>query len=539
MAQPRETYQYNTMPTQTSFRVLELLPGEECDPVSCLLLHVGWSTPLQYEAIPYAWGDASDPEPIICQGRELKVTRNLHNGLCHFRFRDRSRILWVDAICINQSDIPERSSQVTQMLRIYQTAKAVLVWLGPDSQEHYAQFAINSIRILSDFLCQKVGISVADLCSVSDIYQDVVSKNRTTLPLPNTCESRTEVMWKALVWFYSHPYFTRVWAVQEINANKARSLHCGRASVEWDRVALVAGYIIMETAFSKSFGFTSAKCWWAAIMTTEHPRDHIYGLRGLMKFSDGAGLLDPDYGKSEIEVYRDSVEAGLVHFQNTDVLLYRTGNETPSWIPRWNRPMLSGFVVDHIKYATSYDESIFGNATIKSDEGRIEVKQVWQRILTTMEKSRLQTPFGASVLTAAATSFSFRLEEKSDPANEFHLLHNFVAYLKMVLDEETFNKYIPPDVREESKHADGLEFGKPVWDFTYPESSFFLAESGLVGCCVSTARPEDIVYIALGSKYPFVLRPDGDCFLLRGFTYVYGIMRGERGGSEEQIFRIR
>lgn len=266
--------------------------------------------------------------------------------------------------------------------------------------------------------------------------------------------------------------------------------------------------------------------------------------------------------------YRDSVEAGFVHFQNTDVLLYRhdndhTSNKTPSWIPRWDLPMLfrnpfrfgkaipwkpagetkpiwnidqtmnvlslSGFVVDPIKYVEFYNESIFGNETIKSGEGRNELKQVWQRILTTMEKSQSQTPFSASVLTAAATSFSFGLDEKSDPANERHLLYKFIAYLKLALDDETYNKYIPPDMSEESKHADGLEFGKPVWDFMYPESSFFLTEIGLIGCCVSTTRPGDMVYIALGSKYPFVLRPDGDHFLLRGFAYVHGIMHGERG----------
>jgi hypothetical protein len=66
-----------------------------------------------------------------------------------------------------------------------------------------------------------------------------------------------------------------------------------------------------------------------------------------MKFSNAAGLLDPDYGKSTIEVYWDSIEARFVHFQNTDVLLYRadndhTGNKTPSWIPRWDIPMLFG-----------------------------------------------------------------------------------------------------------------------------------------------------------------------------------------------------
>jgi hypothetical protein len=141
------------------------------------------------------------------------------------------------------------------------------------------------------------------------------------------------------------------------------------------------------------------------------------------------------------------------------------------------------------------------------------------------------------VLTAAATSFSFGLDEKSDPTNKRHLLYKFIAYLKLALDEETYDKYIPLDMSKESKHADGLEFGKPVWDFTYPESSFFLTEIRLVGCCVSTIRPGDKFYFALGSKYPFILPPDGDHFLLRSFAYVHGIMHGERVGSREQVFR--
>jgi hypothetical protein len=152
-------------------------------------------------------------------------------------------------------------------------------------------------------------------------------------------------------------------------------------------------------------------------------------------------------------------------FRFGKALLWKPARETkPIWTIDKTTNVLSlfGFVVDHIKYATSYNESIFGNATINSDEGRNELKQVWQKILTMMEESQSQTPFSASALSAAATSFSFGLDEKSDPANERHLLHNFVAYLKLVLDKETYNRYIPPDVSEESKHADGLEFGKPV-----------------------------------------------------------------------------
>jgi Heterokaryon incompatibility protein (HET) len=395
------------------------------------------------------------------------------------------------------------------MQKIYQNAKTVLIWLGPDTQDQ-AEVAINSILTISDFLCQKLGVSVSDLSSINDVYQEVVFKNRHSLPLPNECEFSTDAMWKSLIWFYSHSYFTRVWAIQEINAHKERLLHCGREKIEWDRVGLVAGYIIMETAFSKNFGFTSAYCWWAAIVATERirqpknwlfmlylasnfscmdARDVIYGLRGLMNISTSAELLNPNYSKSTVEVYRDSVEAAFVNFQNTDVLLYITGDENPSWITRWDRPMLfrnpfrfgkalpwkpagetkpiwnidkelnvlslSGFVVDPIKYVESYNESIFGNAMTKSDEGRNVLKQVWERILKTVNNSQSQIPFSTSVLTAVATSFSFGLDENSNPTDEHRLLHNFVAYLKFALDEETYNKYIPPDVSEESKHADG------------------------------------------------------------------------------------
>ena len=98
MAHPQELYQYEDLPTQTSFRVMELLPGQESNPVSCLLHIVDWSNPLEYEAISYAWGNPSARAPITCHGKRLEVTQNLHRGLTHLRLQDRSRFLWVDAI---------------------------------------------------------------------------------------------------------------------------------------------------------------------------------------------------------------------------------------------------------------------------------------------------------------------------------------------------------------------------------------------------------------------------------------------------------
>jgi hypothetical protein len=84
---------------------------------------------------------------------------------------------------------------------------------------------------------------------------------------------------------------------------------------------------------------------------------------------------------------------------------------------------LSGFVVDTVKYVECYNEKIFGNATIHSKEGRNDLQQVWQRIITCIEKYHIQTPFSTTVLSAVATSFSYGLDKKSDPADEGHLLH--------------------------------------------------------------------------------------------------------------------
>jgi hypothetical protein len=51
------------------------------------------------------------------------------------RLTSKSRILWIDAICIDQSDIDEKGEQLALMRNIYAEAKQVLIWLGgPDEQ---------------------------------------------------------------------------------------------------------------------------------------------------------------------------------------------------------------------------------------------------------------------------------------------------------------------------------------------------------------------------------------------------------------------
>ena len=385
----------------------------------------------------------------------------------------------------------------------------------------------------------------------------------------------------------------RVWVIQELTANKQRILHCGQEKVEWERVDLVAGYIMMEPAFSQSFGFSNALCWWVTTITrfTRNPenwlsvlylasnysaldaRDVVFDLRGLINCPDGGELLDPDYSKSRLEVYRDSVEAAIINFQNTDVFTYVTGDENPSWIPQWDRPMLfrnpfrfgnappwrpsgettpplnfdkkliilslTGFIVDSVKFVHPYNERFFCNAMMESDKGKSDLTQVWRSLLKTVEDSQPQLPLNAKILTALATSFSFGLDENAHPTDERGLARNFAAYLKMVLDKETFVRYIPSNLAEESKHANGRRFGKPVWDFPYPESSFFITQNEWIACTVSKIKPADLVCVALGSTYPFILRSNDDEFLIKGYAYVHRLMNGEQKNSERRVFRIR
>ena len=60
---------------------------------------------------------------------------SLYYALHHLRQPDQSRYLWIDAICINQEDLDERSQQVGLMRQIYSQASHVVVWLGPEADD--------------------------------------------------------------------------------------------------------------------------------------------------------------------------------------------------------------------------------------------------------------------------------------------------------------------------------------------------------------------------------------------------------------------
>ncbi|KAH9207025.1 heterokaryon incompatibility protein-domain-containing protein, partial [Leptodontidium sp. 2 PMI_412] len=105
-------------------RVLKLHPGTFSSEIRLSLEVTTFTedhTP-DFEAVSYTWG--SDDNPT------LPVTQNLAEALPHFRYEDRPRVLWIDAICVDQENLMERGHQVKRMSDIYSNAAKVFVWLG-------------------------------------------------------------------------------------------------------------------------------------------------------------------------------------------------------------------------------------------------------------------------------------------------------------------------------------------------------------------------------------------------------------------------
>ena len=105
-------------------------PAAESQPLSCSLSIVSLESKPDYETLSYVWGDPSLSNEIIADGRVINITKNLRTALWYLRTPDVPRVIWADGICINQSDLDERSFQVQIMGDIYRQARGVQIWLG-------------------------------------------------------------------------------------------------------------------------------------------------------------------------------------------------------------------------------------------------------------------------------------------------------------------------------------------------------------------------------------------------------------------------
>jgi hypothetical protein len=111
-------------------RLLNLHRGEWQDDIECELHVVSLDEKPKYEALSYTWGSGSSTKPIFVNSNEVRVTVNLEAALRHIRNANQSHTLWIDALCINQKDVAEKTHQVALMAEIYKGCTHCYAWLG-------------------------------------------------------------------------------------------------------------------------------------------------------------------------------------------------------------------------------------------------------------------------------------------------------------------------------------------------------------------------------------------------------------------------
>ncbi|CAG8958001.1 hypothetical protein HYFRA_00000344 [Hymenoscyphus fraxineus] len=158
--------------TDGEFRLLTLLPGRQESPICCNLAVAPLHSPPHYEALSYTWGNpfssisetqvsATSTFTILLNGNRFPIGFNLEGALRFLRYEERERILWIDALCIDQGNDEEKSCQVRAMSRIYRNAGCVLAWLG--SGDRHAELAFETL----DVLYWVAGRRFVEFCSAS------------------------------------------------------------------------------------------------------------------------------------------------------------------------------------------------------------------------------------------------------------------------------------------------------------------------------------------------------------------------------------
>lgn len=272
-----------------------------------------------FEAVSYTWadgnGDSSACKSIFCGTgrRRLAVTANCENVLRRLRLIDMKRLIWLVALCIDQSNIEERNNQVRWVSQIYSRAARVLVYLGEATKSSTALFSF--------------------LNEPAQVGQDLLRKLTLPRKLPERSEYSQEQVIPDLTELFSRPWFFRTWVLQEVAFAKQVVAICGPDFVPWDALSIL-NLNLTRVAFDRGrdpsswsqnsyltpkavplaarlqHGLDSQSCHlWNLLTDTRDckasdPRDKVFAILGLANDMGTEPFL-ADYSKSVMESFED------------------------------------------------------------------------------------------------------------------------------------------------------------------------------------------------------------------------------------------
>lgn len=198
---------------QTHIRLLKVINGHIGQPAKCELTTWPLESLPPYYAISYTWGEPSDTTNIEINDKRMVVRRNCEYVLQQAFAEDAAAYLWVDAICIDQENLQEKSYQVAMMGDMYQRAARVLACIGPHADD--SDFLMGILASRKAFLSE-LKISTRRVKRVEGDWSETLPY----LPKPFFSHpgeiraallgSRSRIA-RAFLGLLGRPYFCRVW----------------------------------------------------------------------------------------------------------------------------------------------------------------------------------------------------------------------------------------------------------------------------------------------------------------------------------------
>ncbi|KAL8657884.1 MAG: hypothetical protein Q9226_001481 [Calogaya cf. arnoldii] len=170
---------------------------------------------ITYEALSYSWGSPAQTSSIQCNGHKIPVRMSLYDALIHLRLPDKPRYIWVDALCINQSDNEEKSVQVFRMSSVYYKAVKVIAYLG------------------QTYSCSGSALQLLEKADLRKAHA-------------NTCRRGFKYLLLSLQLLLKAPWFTRTWVRQEVFMANRLDVQSGFVSLDWERFVANATALLTQ-----------------------------------------------------------------------------------------------------------------------------------------------------------------------------------------------------------------------------------------------------------------------------------------------------
>lgn len=578
-----EYYTYRPLTRGISaIRLVELLPGtdgqiyckiheEDLDSLPRSLLPP--CRHAEYKALSYTWDSRTYRKFIRCDGTVLPVTQNLYDALVRIRCSDQSVLLWIDAICIDQTNTLERNRQVGLMRWIFSGASEVIAWLGEEEEGTSGAFSL--IEVIT------AATTNLDLEDIRDTFWTHYSFEIMGLPQLVSPE------WYGLFKLFGRPYFRRIWVVQELVVCKKATVRCGSLTVLWDdlqhvtRLLLAAGWrgpFIKEApqprmlprapTFAKTisnirlgFPISQGECGMSLSLLlcvtrrflASDPRDKVFALIGLASKIKSQSI-NPDYARPTVDVYRDitgyliTTEQSLTLLSTIEDISHRKPDSSlPSWVPDYSyheNIFTFGFPIGRIQYSAAgstpvsvrwsptssvlaidgftYDEvETVSPISFTDTRNQRQVILDWLRIASSLLH-------GGSV---DGDAFWRTLIGDSDrdtfPAPASYGAY-FAHYLSHLGIQKTYGDLAGLTSIED--HPDAAVMASTYqasFEFMAWRRTFFTTRKGLIGLGPRSTQPGDKICIFSGGRVPFILRGRGTHYQLLGEAYVHGLMKGQ------------